>query len=266
MKKEKIIFPLLALFVVGCGNNFTSKWPKEVADKLGASLGYDIPYIEAESYVAEASVDEYNEPIITIGCTFSTDEELDSAMDTYYSICDSQGYTMARQTIRQPAGDGGYYEFDCGFADLVVSDDFAIEIQFTIGRINASQEKEQLCIVAFTYVPVDENRWPTNLLEHYLGFDIPHYEFSGAKYESSVEMDKTYNVPIVTINVTNASETSEQEYYDQLVGLGYTIDDSSYAEGYGYYAYAKDNSHCIEFYYHSFYGLLIFTWSLEGIM
>ncbi len=288
MKKiQAIIFASLSLsLLVGCNNDndngyntdkddkeevFVSKWNDEgVKKNIEESIKFDIPYIEASSYYSYCSTDEYDEPVLNIGCNFDTEEELDLAMDNYYSICDEAGYTMARETIRQPTGLGSYYEIDCGYADLVINEDFAIEIQFVIGKVDKEASNDQLCIVAFTYVPVDETKWPTNLFEHYLGFDIPHYEFEGAKYSASVEIEQyefqngdIVNIPLVTVTISNASSTSENEYYQKLVDLEYTIDDSSYDEGYGYYAYDKDNNHCIEFYYSTYYGLLIFSWSLE---
>ncbi len=252
--------------LTSCHNEtFHSTWKdSEVAKNIESSIKYDIPYIEAESYYSYTSVDDFNEPVLSIGCNFATDEEVNNSLDRYYAICDNSGYTMARQTVQQPTT-GGYYEFECCFADLVINDGFAIEIQFTIGKVDSNASREQLCILAFTYVPVYDDRWPTNLVSHYLGFDIPHYEFTGAQYSAQVEIDSTYKVPIVTIMIKNADEASESEYYKKLSDLGYVIDDSSYSDGYGYYAFAKDNSHCIEFYYNAYYGLLIFAWSLEGI-
>lgn len=276
MKKiQAIIFASLSLsLLVGCNNKeevFVSKWNDEgVKKNIEESIKFDIPYIEASSYYSYYSVDDFNEPVLNIGCNFDTEEELDSAMDNYYSICDNAGYVMARETIRQPTGLGSYYEIDCGFADLVINENFAIEIQFVIGKVDASAANDQLCIVAFTYIPVDETKWPTNLFEHYLGYDIPHYEFEGAQYSASVEIDEyefengdVVKIPLVSVIISNASSTSEDEYYQKLLNLEYTIDDSSYDEGYGYYAFNKDNTHCVKFYYSSYYGLLIFSWSLE---
>lgn len=288
-KTQAMILTSLSLFlIIGCnGNNnssstnsissmeenktFVSKWSDEgVKQNIEESIKFDIPFIEAKSYYSYCSSDEFNEPVLNIGCNFETDEELDKAMDNYYSICDNAGYIMSRETIRQSTGLGSYYEIDCGFADYVINEDFAIEIQFVIGKVDKNASNDQLCIIAFTYVPVDNTKWPTNLFEHYLGFDIPHYEFEGAEYSASVEVEnynlengENVNIPLVSVTISNASSTSENEYYQILTDLEYRIDDSSYDEGYGYYAFSKDKTHLIEFYYSTYYGLLIFAWPLD---
>lgn len=278
MKKimEYLTFSLMVFSLVSCGNGkepstsqekpFQSTWPVEnVRNAIEASIQYDIPYLEANEYYAKAQTDEFNEPQLILGLSFENDDDLSESMDRYYMALDEADWDVKIETVRNSDG-MSLVEFDCGFADKVISKDLAIEVQFVIGRADSNATKDQLCIIAFTYVPVEETIWPTALLEHYLGFDIPHYEKEGASYSAQVSMDEQYHVPVVDIFVSNVDATSEEEYYEVLEQAGYQIDDSEYANGNGYYAFSADGSHALCFFYNSFYGLVIYVYPITDEM
>lgn len=245
---------------------FHSSWKVEnVKEAIEASIQYDIPYLEASSYYAKTEKDEYNEPQLILGLSFENDDDLLTAMDNYYVACEEANWDVKIETVRNSDG-VNIVEFNCGFADKVISEDLAIEIQFVIGKADPETTKDQLCIIAFTYVPVDQNVWPTHLLEHYLGFDIPHFEKEGASYNAQVSMDEQYKVPVVDIWIGNVDASAESEYYAILEAAGYAMDDSDYENGNGYYAFSKDGSHAICFYYNSYYGFVIYVYPITDAM
>ena len=161
MKRALKYLTFLILFssLTSCGGNqqasgkdFHSSWPIEnVKEAIEASIQYDIPYLKANSYYAKTEKDDFNEPQLILGLSFENDEDLSSAMDNYYVACDEANWDVKIETVRNSNG-MNLVEFDCGFADKVISADLAIEIQFVIGKADPSATKVSLLLPMFLLI------------------------------------------------------------------------------------------------------------------
>lgn len=263
MKKIKATIGclLMTCLLVGCGHSFQSKWPTEIAKQLESSIGYDIPYIEASDYTSYVTNDDFGDPMMVIQCIYEKQSDSENAIVEYANLCQNEGYTV--NFVTQRTWDPthlSYIEYDVYYADKVMSETEGVEIQFLLG---GNTDVERLGIFAYTYPLVDEKSWPTNLVTHFLGYDVPHYEAEGATYHAALELDAD-NVPYVYIQIQGITKQAEDDYKEILTNKRYTIVDDSYDEGYGYYAFAKDQSHCVQFGYTDNYGLEIFIWKITS--
>lgn len=262
MKRKQLWFLLFAIVMTGCNKGktpFTSKWPTEIAQKLESSIGYDIPYIEATDYISYVTEDDFGDPMMVIQCVYDLQSDSENAIVRYANVCQEEGYAVefTTQRVWDPT-QLSYIEYEVYYADKQMSDTLGVEIQFLLG---GNSNVEQLGIFAYTYPIVDEKSWPTNLVTSFLGYDVPHYEEEGATYAATLELDSD-NTPYVYIRITGVNSEAEERYKTILTEKKYTIVDDNYNEGYGYYAFAKDQSHCVQFGYTENYGLEIFIWKI----
>ena len=259
MKKYLSILSLLLLPLCGCNQTnhetsstsqakqpFVSAWPEEVAQNIETVLGYDIPFYDsAISYSSSISLDDYGDPLLEIYCILNNDEE-ETAEDIYYNLCEDAGYYVEKATLSgfDPDTYTSFY-YDVYFADIEINGEFGIELQFLVSQLNG---KPCLGIFGFTYVLVDENAWPSELIISLLGYDVPALCQEGMVYSAQIEIDALTQEPYVYIQIENVVFLDEENYRILLEQNDYVIFDEDYEE-YGYMAYDESYTHCIQFKY-----------------
>lgn len=264
MKKTLSIFGLL----VGCcllasctttpsssttsnTDTFVSYWGDETVEKaIESSIQYDIPFFDAPSYDAVAGVDEVNDPTLEIYFMGYEEAEVIKKCDAYASVCKANGYEINFTT--------NYYEggsYDVYYADKAISDLKGIEIQILAGTHNG-----EYCFAAFatTYILVEPSSFPNQLIQYYLGYEIPFIEDDRFTYEGQVGYEEGI---YVYIEAQNAVNEDEETYLNLLISEHYLIDDSQYDE-YGYFAMNEAQTYIVQFKF-AYNALCIYTWAIN---
>ncbi|MCQ2772532.1 MAG: hypothetical protein MJ238_04575, partial [Bacilli bacterium] len=197
-----------ALTLCACGNNETpvtpSKWGDEYTETIVGTLGEDLPFLECDSYEVTLLEDDFGDPMVVIYC-YMPEDQIQTTLDEYANICAEEGYDVTYDTLAQWDPDGMYYYYyDVFFADKVISETKGIEMQFLEGN---NKGKECLGIFAYNYIYVDENIWPSNLINELLGHDIPHLDGEGYKYDA-----KIYSQGYIDIFISGVEYNADELY------------------------------------------------------
>lgn len=254
---------------------YVSKWGDEYAEDIVKNLGVDIPYWEHKTVDVELSFDDLNEPMLSLFLTFDDTTTIDAEMDGYAQyLASRKGYTVVhRDEMYIDYDTFTVYQYSVYYADRVIDEEnnIGLELQFLEGNHNG---KECMGIYAFTYLVVDQTKWPTDFLMHYLGVEVPHPEWNyidGYYFDAYVdvfekEKEDDPTIPYVIISVGGTYLDDEEEYKDYLIEQGFGVSDAYYDDGEGYYAFYTleededaDTSVAlvINFFYSYDYGCLI---------
>lgn len=283
---KKYLLPLIALFLItGCGstndNNkeedhgelVTSQWGEDIAKASFDALGYVLPYIDCESFDYEEGIDAYEDSYVAIYAYYETDEEATDAIETYYNILDKEQFKLKQTTDTYFDEENlTFITYDVCYGDKVFNNHDGVEVQFLASTWN---NKPCLGIFGFSYfAEKDKTVWPSASVDHVFEKAHQSIDVSSAQvipfvdetndaitYATSFEIvEGELKYAVLNITCYNATMDSEDNYLNTLkssLSYPYTIDDTYYDDGEGYYAYALDKSHVINFYYSIDYVALI---------
>lgn len=233
MKKTLLLSLLSCLFMVtGCSQTpatqvnenpyiVTSPWGKEVAQACYDQLRAIPPYLTCEEVEYEKSVDDYGDSMITLYLYFIDDESLDKAFDEYGKLCASYGYTVEVST--QTYMDENYviYQFEAGFADLIIYEHVGLEIEYIASMRN---NKPCLGLFVFTYVYSPKDSYPQVAVDKLLGEEkgkllpqiIPN-EDEEFEYDFSFFLDENNDKDVcLEIVISGCSYEMEETYFDLM--------------------------------------------------
>ncbi len=261
--KKSILLSLFLPLVVSCATNpvsstltttdtidtttttseveeFKSHWGvKEVEEAIEASIKFDIPYFYAPKYVANATVDAFNDPTLELYFLGFKEEETIVKAEAYANVCKASGYEVDFKTNTYEG-----VEYDVYFATTKMNDDFEIQLQIVHGKTGA--DEYGVAVNATICVIVDGTSFPTKLVEHYFGYSIPVLEKDYFTYYGEVGIQN--DTIVGYIELQNAQERDEDEYYNLVKAAGYQIDDTNYYD-YGYVCLSSDGGHFLQFMY-----------------
>lgn len=219
---------------------FKSHWGvKEVEEAIEASIKFDIPYFYAPKYVANATVDAFNDPTLELYFLGFEEDETIVKAEAYANVCKASGYEVDFKTNNYEG-----IEYDVYFATTKMNDEFEIQLQIVHGQ--TGNNEYGVAVNATICVIVDGTSFPSNLIEHYFDYSIPVLEKEYFTYYGEVGIQD--NTIVGYIELQNARQSDEDEYYNLVKDAGYQIDDTYYYD-YGYICLSSDNGHYLQFMY-----------------
>lgn len=222
-------------------DGFVSTWGNEIVEEaIENSIQFDIPYFYAPKYIANPGVDAFGDPILDLFFLGFSQEESIVKAEAYANVCKHSGYDVEFTTNYY---DGVYY--DVYYATIAKDDKFGIQLQIVDGETETGEYG--VGVNASIYVLIDELSFPNVLIDYYLGYTIPELNKDYFTYYGEVIIQS--ETLMVYIELENAIESDEIEYYNLLLDNNYLIDDSGYYDGYGYVCLSQDQTHVIQFAY-----------------
>lgn len=219
---------------------FKSHWGvKEVEEAIEASIKFDIPYFYAPKYVANATVDAFNDPTLELYFLGFEEDETIVKAEAYANVCKASGYEVDFKTNNYEG-----IEYDVYFATTKMNDEFEIQLQIVHGQ--TGNNEYGVAVNATICVIVDGTSFPSNLIKHYFDYSIPVLEKEYFAYYGEVGIQD--NTIVGYIELQNARQSDEDEYYNLVKDAGYQIDDTYYYD-YGYICLSSDNGHYLQFMY-----------------
>ena len=254
MKKAKILLVAALMALCGCkgdevpeteqegGNNenppvqevdpkiANSKWGYMAAQECFDTIGTVIPYLEADAFEFEKTVDDYGDPAIWFYLYYETSEIAESKIEEYANAAyaqDQYACVAGPERFTDPAT-YSYWEQMVLHANKNLSDTKAVEIMALDSIRNYKGEgKPCLGLFCFNYIPnVNPNKFPTYPVNTLLGDNLVPtldtlegtltYSFSFILYEG---------VKCLEIVVTSDDYYFELEeiLFKALLSNGYTI-------------------------------------------
>lgn len=222
-------------------------WDEEFDTTCLEYVGTVLPYIENNGYSLTLTTDDYGDPLIKTLVYFNSEEDLNVSCSTYSGICEAAGYQISFETVRSyDPSTMTFLEYDCYYADMMLTKKKAIELQFLLGA--DSSGRDCLGIFAFNYINYDKTKWPSVFVEDLIGHDIPHLDDPSYTY-SAFELTDEKLGNYVEI-VQHGTEFADEERYKTLFEEnGLVINSNYYDAGEGYYAYDASLTYCINFVY-----------------
>lgn len=228
--KKKLLTLLLIPFIVGCTKT-TSKYPKYVVEspwgEEKATKMYDtfhalIPYMEADEYEFEYTVDEYGDDILGAYLYYTEDEIAEAKVSEYAELCYSKGYDVEQTTDTYYDWENFViYEYEVVYASKVIKDSIGFEMQ-----VLASRRASRPClgIFAYNYVYCPKDAWPNAAVDHLLGDRsnlIPSYNIQGGNYSFIYDVDSKSGSICLEIQLTGGSYADEEAYFNLVKEKGY---------------------------------------------
>ena len=250
-----------------------SKWGKAAAEVCFDTLGVVFPYLEAEGFEYKVTTDDFGDKAIWFYLYYETQEIAEEKIVDYaWAAYEQDRYECVVQPTRFYGEDYSVWEQNVLYADKVLSDKYAVELQ-----VLASQKSYNgklmgcLGIYGFSYIPnVDPTKFPTYPVEYVLGENngVPALVMDDVKFDFNVSMYEGSKVLQIIVTSNKHSIDLEEAYFYTLEDARYRIyryddlenDFTGESFGYGshypeyednicYYAYNKTNTHCVYFEY-----------------
>ena len=250
-----------------------SKWGKEAAQKCFDTLGVVFPYLEADGFDYKVTTDDYGDEAIWFYLYYETQEIAEQKITDYaWAAYEQDRYECVVKPTRFFGEDYSVWEQNVLYADKVLNDKHAVELQALASQKNHN-DKLMGClgIYGFSYIPnVDPTKFPTYPVEYVLGENngVPALVMDDVKFDFSFAMYESNKVLQIIVTSDKHTIDLEEKYFYTLEDARYRIfrfddlaDDFTeeafgygshypdYEDNYSYYAYNKDNTHCIYFEY-----------------
>ena len=232
-------------------------WDEEFDTTCLDYVGTVLPYIKNDDYSLTLTQDDYGDPLLKALVYFNSEEDLDLSCSTYSGICEAAGYQISFKTVRSyDPSTMTFLEYDCYYADMMLTKKKAIELQFLLGA--DSRGRDCLGIFAFNYINYDKTKWPSVFVEDLIGHDIPHLEDPSYTYSAFELTDEKLGNYIEIVQ--HGTEFADEERYKTLFEEnGLAIISNYYDTGEGYYAYDASSTYCINFHYDiNYYNAMVF--------
>lgn len=268
-----------------------SKWGKEAAQKCFDTLGVVFPYLEAEGFEYKVTTDDYGDKAIWFYLYYESQEVAEEKIVDYaWAAYEQDRYECVVKPTRFVGEDYSVWEQNVLYADKVLSERYAVELQ-ALASQKAYNGKLMGClgIYGFSYIPnIDPSKFPTYPVEYVLGENngVPALVMDDIKFDFSINMYEGNKVLQIIVTSDKHTIDLEEEYFyaledaryrlfryddleDDFTGesFGYGSHYPEYEDNYCYYAYNKDNTHCVYFEYdlnHQYLYIEIFQLSQEA--
>ena len=267
-----------------------SKWGKEAAEVCFNTLGVVFPYLEAEGFDYKVTTDDFGDKAVWFYLYYDTQEIAEEKIVDYaWAAYEQDRYECVVKPTRFYGEDYTVWEQNVLYADKVLSDRYAVELQVLASQ-KAYNNKLMGClgIYGFSYIPnVDPTKFPTYPVEYVLGEKngVPALVMDDIKFDFSINMYEGNKVLQIIVTSDKHTIDLEEKYFyaledaryrlfryddleDDFTGesFGYGSHYPEYEDNYCYYAYNKDNTHCVYFEYdlnHQYLYIEIFQLSQE---
>lgn len=267
-----------------------SKWGKEAAQKCFDTLGVVFPYLEAEGFDYKVTTDDYGDKAIWFYLYYESQEVAEEKIVDYaWAAYEQDRYECVVKPTRFIGEDYSVWEQNVLYADKVLSERYAVELQ-ALASQKAYNGKLMGClgIYGFSYIPnIDPSKFPTYPVEYVLGENngVPALAMDDIKFDFSINMYEGNKVLQIIVTSDKHTIDLEEKYFyaledaryrlfryddleDDFTGesFGYGSHYPEYEDNYCYYAYNKDNTHCVYFEYdlnHQYLYIEIFQLSQE---
>lgn len=250
-----------------------SKWGKEAAQKCFDTLGVVFPYLEAEGFEYKVTTDDYGDKAIWFYLYYESQEVAEEKIVDYaWAAYEQDRYECVVKPTRFVGEDYSVWEQNVLYADKVLSERYAVELQALASqKVYNGKLMGCLGIYGFSYIPnIDPSKFPTYPVEYVLGENngVPALVMDDIKFDFFINMYEGNKVLQIIVTSDKHTIDLEEKYFyaledaryrlfryddleDDFTGesFGYGSHYPEYEDNYCYYAYNKDNTHCIYFEY-----------------
>lgn len=206
-----------------------SEWGEEAALASYSTIGAIVPYFEADHFDYKVTKDDYGDPAIWFYLYFDTQETAESKITDYaYAAWEQEGYECVIKPNRFFDEETySYWEQNVLYADLVIDDTNAIEIQAL-----ASQKAYNgtlmgcLGLFCFNYIPNNNpNAFPSYAVSTICGRfnDVPKLEGKDLTFSFQFFLYEGYKCLEIVVTSNTSYYELEEQYFYALLGKMFTI-------------------------------------------